>query len=282
MSHDPDPASPAGTSSVVTSQDEAHGEGHDYVKGSPHLRHDSLRTMIEGHLRDLVRETLERQGTCHVLEVGAGHGTFTAILLEAGATVTVTEASRASAAHLERLYAGRDDVQVFHDTTGEDVFERDDRVDGVVCAALLHHIPDYVTFVHRLAGVVDPGGWFYSTADPTYYPRRGRLTNVADRGTYFAWRLAQGNVRRGLATRLRRLRGEWSETEASDLVEYHVVRDGVDELALETELRRWFGSVEVLPYWSTQSPFFQRLLAGAGIGSDFCLIARARSGSTPD
>jgi SAM-dependent methyltransferase len=269
MTHDPSP--------VVASQNEAHGEGHDYVKGSPHLRHASLRTMIEGHLRTLVRETIARQGSCRVLEVGAGHGTFTAFLLDAGATVTVTEASAASADHLARQYAGRDDVEVFFDATGEDVFARTDRFDGVVCAALLHHVPDYVTFVRRLAGVIDADGWFYSTADPTYYPRRGRWANVADRGTYYAWRLGQGNVRRGLATRLRRVRGEWSETEASDLVEYHVVRDGVDELALEAELSRWFGDVEVLPYWSTQSPFFQRLLAPAHVGSDFCLTARGRA-----
>ncbi len=262
---------------VVASQNEAHGEGHDYVKGSPHLRHDALRTMIEGQLRRLVSETIERQGSCRVLEVGAGHGTFTAFLLDAGATVTVTEASEASAAHLSALYAGRDDVEVFYDTTGEDIFTRDDHVDAVVCAALLHHIPDYVTFVRRLAGVIDPDGWFYSTADPTYYPRRSRRDNIADRGTYFVWRLGQGNVKRGLSTRLRRLRGEWSETEASDLVEYHVVRDGVDELALQTELQRWFADVEVLPYWSTQSPLFQKLLSRADVTSDFSLIARSRT-----
>ena len=272
MTHEP--------GNVVASQDEAHGEGHDYVKGSPHLRHDSLRTMVEHHLRTLVQETIRRQGTCRVLEVGAGHGTFTAFLLDAGATVTVTEASAASAAHLAQRYAGRDDVEVFHDTTGEDVFGRDDRFDAVVCAALLHHIPDYVTFVRRLAGITDVDGWFYSTADPTYYPRRRRIDSVADRGTYFLWRLGQGNVRRGLATRWRRLRGEWSETEASDLVEYHVVRDGVDELALRDELETWFRDVEVLPYWSTQSPVFQRLLAGANLRSDFTLIARSRIGES--
>jgi SAM-dependent methyltransferase len=269
MSHDP--------SNVVASQNEAHGEGHDYVKGSPHLRHASLRTMIEGHLRTLVRETIERKGSCRVLEVGAGHGTFTAFLLAAGATVTVTEASEASAAHLATQYAGRDDVEVFYDATGEDVFERGDHVDGVVCAALLHHIPDYVTFVRRLAGVIDTDGWFYSTADPTYYPRRTRRAHLADRGTFYAWRLGQGNFKRGIATHIRRFKGEWSETEPSDLVEYHVVRDGVDELALEAELGQWFADVEVLPYWSTQSPFFQRLLAPANVGSDFCLIARHRT-----
>lgn len=269
MNHDP--------RQVADAQNEAHGEGHDYVTGSPHLRHAELRSMIEGHLRRLVAETIARHGSCRVLEVGAGHGTFTAFLLAAGATVTVTETSQASAAFLSRQYAGRDDVEVFFDASGEDVFGRDDRFDGVVCAALLHHIPDYVTFVRRLAALVEHDGWFYSTADPTYYPRRTRLAHLADRGTFYAWRIRQGNVRRGLATRLRRLRGEWSPTEPSDVVEYHVVRDGVDEVALAEELRHWFDDVEVLPYWSTQSPFFQKLLARAQVGSDFSLVARRRS-----
>lgn len=266
-------------SPVVVSQNESHGEGHDYVKGSPHLRHDVLRSMIDGHLRRLVQETIERQGSCHVLEVGAGHGTFTEFLLAAGARVTVTEASEASAAHLSTLYAGRDDVQVFYDRTGEDVFAKDERFDAVVCASLLHHIPDYVTFVRRLSGLMGPGAWFYSVQDPTYYPRRSKAVHVASRGTYFAWRLGQGNVKRGISTRLRRLRGEWSETEPSDLVEYHVVRDGVDELALETELRRWYDEVELITYWSTQSPVFQKLLAKADLASDFCLIGRSRNAS---
>jgi SAM-dependent methyltransferase len=264
-------------SAVVVSQNESHGEGHDYVKGSPHLRHDVLRSMIERQLRTLVQETLARQGTCHVLEVGAGHGTFTDFLLAAGARVTVTEASEASAAHLQARYADRDDVEVFFDRTGEDVFDHEQRFDAVVCASLLHHIPDYVTFVRRLSGLLSPGGWFYSVQDPTYYPRRSRAVHLASRGTYFAWRLGQGNMRRGLSTRLRRIKGEWSESEPSDLVEYHVVRDGVDELALRDELRRWYDDVELVTYWSTQSPVFQRLLAKADLASDFCLVGRARN-----
>lgn len=264
-------------SPVVASQNESHGEGHDYVKGSPHLRHDVLRSMIDDQLRALVHETIARQGSCHVLEVGAGHGTFTDFLLDAGARVTVTEASQASAGHLTARYAGRDDVAVFFDRTGEDVFANDQRFDGVVCASLLHHVPDYVTFVRRLSALVATGGWFYSAQDPTYYPRRPRAVHLASRGTYFLWRLGQGNVRRGLSTRLRRVRGEWSDTEASDLVEYHVVRDGVDELALHHELGRWFDDARVQTYWSTQSPVFQKLLARADLPSDFSLTARDRT-----
>lgn len=273
MNHQPRP--------VAASQNAAHQQGHDYVTGSPHLRHDVLRDMIEAQLRRLVRETIERKGSCHVLEVGAGHGTFTAVLLAAGATVTVTEVSEASADHLAATYAGRDDVEVFFDSSGEDVFAKSQHFDGVVCAALLHHIPDYVTFVRRLAALVEADGWFYSTADPTYYPRRTRWAHLADRGTFYVWRLGQGNIKRGIATHVRRFRGEWSPTEPSDLVEYHVVRDGVDELALAAELERWFADVQVLPYWSTQSPFFQKLLARADVGSDFSLVAQARTTTTP-
>ena len=32
---------------MLRAQDQAHAEGHDYTKGSPHLRHDSLRLDIE-------------------------------------------------------------------------------------------------------------------------------------------------------------------------------------------------------------------------------------------
>lgn len=262
---------------VVASQNASHGEGHDYVKGSPHLRHTVLRTMIADHLTDLVQETLRRQGSCHVAEVGAGHGTFTDFLIDAGARVTVTEASEASAAALQRKYAGRDDVEVFLDRTGTDVLERTETFDGVVCAALLHHVPDYVGFVRGLSGLVEEGGWFYSAQDPTYYPRRNRRTYLLGRGAYFLWRLGQGNYARGLATRWRRVRGEWSETEASDLVEYHVVRDGVDELALEAELASWYDEVEVFTYWATQGPLLQRALAPLRLPTEFGLIARRRN-----
>ncbi len=274
MTHEPQ--------NVVATQNSAHGEGHDYVKGSPHLRHRELRSMIADQLHALVGETIARKGSCHVLEVGAGHGTFSDFLLEAGARVTVTEASEASAAMLTQKFAGRDDVEVFFDSTGGDIFERDDQFDGIVCAALLHHIPDYVTFVGDLStGVlsrlIEPGGFFYSAQDPTYYPRRKRRTHVAQRGTYFLWRLGQGNYRRGLSTRIRRVKGEWTETEASDLVEYHVVRDGVDELSLVAELEQHFEHVELFTYWSTQSPFFQKALGWMRLPSEFGLIARRRT-----
>lgn len=263
-------------SRVRESQDASHGAGHDYVAGSPHLRHAVLRDRIAAQIGAVVAETIARNGSCHVLEIGAGHGPLTSILLAAGARVTVTETSHASYQYLVDTFGSRDDVTALFDSTGEEVFEHEGGFDGVICVSLLHHVPDYVTFVDRLSDLVAPGGWFYSVQDPTYYPRRKRRVHVAGRGTYFLWRLGQGDVRRGLATRWRRLRGVWSEDEPSDLVEYHVVRDGVDEQALVDGLKPRYDDVELFTYWSTQSPVFQRMFNRFDLPTDFGLIARGR------
>lgn len=255
-------------SPVVAAQDAAHGLGHDYDLGSPHLRHPQLRGMVEDRLAALVART---PGRCRVLEVGAGHGTFTRCLLAAGAEVTVTEASAASAGLLRRRFGDR--VEVLHDRSGEQVLGLDRSWDLAVMTSVLHHIPDYLGFVERLCALLAPGGALLTVQDPLFYPRRTRLAHRLDRGAYFAWRVAQGNYRRGLATRLRRVRGVYDES-PSDLVEYHVMRQGVDELALEGLLRSRFAEVELFRYWSTQSPLLQRLGERTRLVSTFGLEAR--------
>ena len=270
---------------VVAAQARGHGEGHDYEKGSPHLRHPRLRGMIEQRLADLIREAIERNGSCHVIEIGAGHGTFTAFLRAAGARVTVTEASSASAEHLRRAFAGDSSVTVIHDETGEGILERAETWDLAVIISVLHHIPDYVSFLDRLQRRISPGGVIFSVQDPIYYPRRTRTAHRAGRGTYLAWRLLQGNYARGVATRLRRLRGVYDETQESDLVEYHVVRQGVDEEAIRDLLAHEF-DVELFRYWSTQAPVFQRMFERTGLQTDFGFVARGhrtpeREGRSP-
>ncbi|WP_200950124.1 class I SAM-dependent methyltransferase [Nocardioides sp. Root151] len=258
--------------SVVRAQDSGHAAGHDYVKGSPHLRHRRLREDIEGRLTGLVHDAISRTGACRVLEIGAGHGTFTDVLVAAGATVTVTEASEASADHLRRSYAGDDRVSVFHDETGEFVLDQDETWDLAVMISVVHHIPEYLKFFHRLQDLIAPDGAIFSVQDPLFYPRRSRASHLASRGTYFAWRLGQGNYARGVATRIRRLRGVYDETVESDLVEYHVVRQGVDEEAIRDLLSERF-HVEVFTYWSTQGPVWQRLLERSALRSDFGIQA---------
>jgi phospholipid N-methyltransferase len=231
--------------------------------------------MVERRLQLQVAGLLERTGSCRVLEVGAGHGSFTRCLLDAGATsITVTEASAASADHLREVFGDR--ITVHHDVTGVEVLESDDRWDFAVMTSVLHHIPDYLGFLDRLTGLISEDGAIFTVQDPLYYPRMSRTAHIFNRGSYFAWRLVQGNYGRGLATRMRRLRGVYVDTAPSDLVEYHVVRDGVDEEAIAGLLRTRFKRVEIFRYWSTQAPLLQRAGETTSLVSDFGVEATGR------
>lgn len=264
--------------SMAELQEAGYGEGRDYTLGSPHLQHDTLRCKIETDLADLVADQLSRNETCRVLEVGAGHGTFTTVLADAGAQVTVTEMSEPSVRVLSAKFEGNDAVTVVHDADGtESRRVATEGCDLVAFISVLHHIPDYEDAVRGLVERLTPGGSFYSVQDPMWYPRRSRVDLAVDRGSYFLWRLGQGEVRRGLRTRWRRLRGTYDETDPSDMVEYHVVRQGVDEEALAEMLGSYFSSVEVFRYWSTQSARLQRLGDRLGRTGTFGIIARGRA-----
>lgn len=256
-------------------QERAHGDGHDYANGSPHIRHHSVRERVISGVHTLVGEVIERNGQCRVLEVGAGHGTFTDHLVAAGARVDVTEMSAPSAAVLRQRFRNNPNVTVVHDFEGKEIF-RSEPVDAVVCISVLHHIPDYLGAVGHLIQRIAPGGGFFSAQDPLWYPRRSGLSMNLDRGAYLLWRLGQGELRRGLATRVRRLRGHYDETNEADMSEYHVVRQGVDEVALQKLLEPAFHDVEVQRYWSTQSGALQALGERFGPATTFGLFARNR------
>lgn len=261
---------------VVAAQNLGHAEGHDYEKGSPHLRHDSVRGMVEERLRRLVAARLEETGRCRVLEVGGGHGTFTRCLLDAGAEITVTEASSASADRLRAEFGESGSVEVVFDESGEEILSSAEVWDLCVITAVLHHIPDYLTFLDRVCDLIAPGGGIFTVADPLFYPRMPRRAHRADRAAYLTWRLFQGSYGRGLATRFRRLRGIYDDAEPSDLVEYHVMREGVDEEAIADLLRPRFDDLEVFPYWASQAPLWQRLGERTGMVTDFGIEATGR------
>jgi SAM-dependent methyltransferase len=268
---------PAHRDAVVAAQDAHHAVDHDYDKGSPHLRHDNLRGMVEDRLTRLARARIEATGACRVLEVGGGHGTFTRCLLAAGAEVTVTEASRASADQLVATFGDR--IEVHYDGTGEEILASDEEWDLAVMTAVLHHIPDYLSFLDRLGGLIAPGGGIFTVADPLWYPRMPAAAHRADRAAYLAWRAVQGDYVRGLRTRVRRLRGVYDDAEPSDLVEYHVVRQGVDEEAIRALLAQRFETVEIFSYWASQAPVLQRLGDRTGLVTDFGVEATGRLGS---
>lgn len=259
-------------------QESGHGRGHDYTQGSPHLQHADLNAWVVATLLDAVRSASPRGRSARVLEVGAGHGLFTGYLVDAGASVVVTEMSSPSVDVLRQRFAGDDRVAVVHDPTGDVPVEGE--FDAVVYVSVLHHIPDYVSAVVRTVERIRPGGAFVSMQDPMLFARQSRTTRLAAKGMYFGWRISQGEFRRGLATRLRRLRGTYDESEPSDMTEYHAVRGGVDERALADELGRRFADVEILPYWSSQASWAQRVGRRFCAPNTFGLVATGRTSNS--
>jgi hypothetical protein len=98
----------------------------------------------------------------------------------------------------------------------------------------------------------------------------------ADKAAYYVWRLGQRNIMQGLATRARRIRGQYDEGNPADMVEYHVVRDGVDDAALQQLLEGRFRSTELWTYWSTQAPLLQSGGSRLGARTTFGLTGRDR------
>lgn len=252
-----------------------HGAGHDYAIGSPHLRHFAVRSMIVDQLQDIVREILDKNGRCRVLELGAGHGTFTDSLIAAGATVEVTEMSKPSAAVLRDRFRHVPAVTIIDDPTGVQAVDGGE-VDLVVCLSVLHHIPDYLRSVSGMVGRVAPGGAFVSFQDPLWYPRREWWDRKIERAFYLAWRIPKGDLARGFSTLSRRARGVWDEENPSDMVEYHVMRDGLDEVALERLLRRYFEDTRLVKYWSTQGDWAQSFGARVCRPNTFGFVAKIR------
>jgi SAM-dependent methyltransferase len=265
---------------VERSQDLAHGDGHDYTVGSPHLRHPALRKRIESRITDAITGILQRQDTCAVLEIGAGHGFFTDTVLSAGATATITEMSKASFDYLSEKFRHVAEVQVIYDADGNAAFKGAAQYDVILLISVIHHIPDYLDVVSRLCdAALRSGGSVVTFQDPVWYPRQKRWERALSWAPYFVWRATQGEFRRGLATRWRRLRGVYSESEPSDLVEYHVVRQGVDDIALRDLLGARFADVEVDRYFSTQSPQLQSVCEKYLPPNTFGLVARGHHGS---
>jgi SAM-dependent methyltransferase len=268
----PRPSVPSPT--PATSQlNRAHYDAtHDYVAGSPHLMHARLHRWLTDLILTTARQApLEREG---VLEIGAGHGGMTAELLGLGCGVTVTEVSGASVRALERRFADEPRVEPLLDPEGSLEPLRGRRFAVVLCCSVLHHIPDYRRFVETLVQEhLVPGGAFISIQDPTRYDTMRLLPHRADRAGYLMWRATRGDYRHGLAALARRVRGAYDESNARDMVEYHVLRNGVDEQQLLDDLTPAFANVELVPYWSNQLSAAQRLGDRLAWSNTFALLA---------
>lgn len=239
-------------------QETLYDENVDYRVGSPHLAHWQLYDRLVSVLRDHVRELAARGRPLDVLEIGAGHGGYTEPALAAGCAVTAVEMSRPSLTELTRRFGTNPAFTPVFDQDGS-LGDTADQYSLILCVSVLHHIPDYLGFLGGALDKLAPGGSLLTLQDPIWYARAGNRSRALDRAGFYSWRVLQGDLLRGLSTTGRRLRGRHDETNPSDMVEYHAVRDGVDEQAILDLLTPRFDAVSLLPYWSNQSAAVQRL-----------------------
>jgi SAM-dependent methyltransferase len=184
-----------------------------------------------------------------VLEIGAGHGGYTAELLDAGCQVTRLDLSASAIAFVRRHHPEHERLSTVIDPEAT-LDEAGSDQSLVLLISVLHHIPDYLAFLDRVMARLAPGGAALLLEEPLWYPRVGRVTRLADRGSYLAWRTGQGEIRSGLASMWRRARRIPLEAVPGEIVYYHVVRNGVDEQAVAAMLASWFDRVELSSYWS--------------------------------
>ena len=251
---------------------EAHyAPGIDYRKGSPHL----CRLALHGRLVEVLRGTVQRladQGLpLRILEVGAGHGGFTEPALALGCSVTAVDMSKPSVEELRRRFGTNPNFKALYDPEGK-LHDVDGDYTLLMLVSVLHHIPDYLTFLREASQRIAAGGALLTLQDPTWYSRH-RAAHRAEQASYLVWRLGQGSPVRGLQTRLRRMRGTFDEKNPSDMVEYHVVRNGVDEDAILSFARAAFAEVTFIPYWSSHLGITQPIGERLGLQNSFGIVA---------
>jgi 2-polyprenyl-3-methyl-5-hydroxy-6-metoxy-1,4-benzoquinol methylase len=259
-------------------QERVYDGRYDYA-GDPHLAHPELRSWIVDLVSAVTRRVVSRDLPPRVLEIGAGDGGFTEPLLARGFEVTATDVSRGAIERLEGTFGGNPNFKALYDPTG-DAAVADGQFSVVVCASVLHHMPDYEAFVKQVIDQhLSAGGGFVSVQDPLRYDTMPSIAHRLDRAAYLLWRLGRGNRLSGLISLKNRLTRRLDPSRPGDMVEYHVVRNGVDENALWETLKKSFGELRLLPYWSNQSRLAQRLGRRLGLVNQFALVAENHSGS---
>lgn len=258
-------------------QEFAYSAGYDYRGDAPHLKHAHLYDWLTSSLREELRRLGAAGLPAKVLEIGAGDGAFVEPMLASGVSVTATEMSRPSIDRLRDRFGMNPSFEVSYDPDGTMSDLGDERYGLILYSSVLHHIPDYIA---ALTSACDrhllPGGTLLTFQDPVWYASLRPGVRLVSDAMYLAWRLTRGELLRGLASRARRIRGNLKDDEPSDMVEYHVVRNGVDQDSIARVLDARFAAVEVIQYWSSHAGIWQRAGERLALRNTFAVRARGR------
>jgi SAM-dependent methyltransferase len=259
---------------VQSLQEIAHSADHNYVKFSPHLRHRSVFRHLVSLLDQVLTRHSQKSVTPCLLDVGAGDGAFVEPVLARGWRVVALEMSRPSISLLNDRYGANPLFDAVLDEQDDLSVVGDSRFDVILYASVVHHIPDYLSSLDSaVTNHLEPGGSLVTFQDPLWYLSLRRRTFYFSKISYLSWRVLQGNILQGVQNVLRRRRSSYDESNISDMAEYHVVRQGVDQEALIRILEPKFTDVQVVTYWSTHSTFFQWLGERLGARNTFAILA---------
>ncbi len=228
----------------------------EFINGSPHLKHKSLRDLHRRLIQEVYDAAAQRSPS--VLDIGAGEGHVTIDFLALGCKVTAVDISEPQleklrhtcVEHSPQLMTRVCDVERnLHEVCGP--------FDIITAASFLHHIPDYLGLIKRLIPLIKPGGQFLSFQDPLRYDTQPALQRQFSKLSYFAWRVFQPDALRGISRRLRRARGVYLPDCDADNAEYHVVRNGVDHAAIAKLFGTHGFDCRIVRYFSAHSAPFQ-------------------------
>lgn len=252
-----------------------------YIDGAPHLKYEALKQIWVGLFTESCVPPLQTEARAlRVLDLGAGEGLATQELLRLGVHVIAVDASRQVLDSLERRCKAYASQLVTVQADVAEYLQRSTETFDVVCAiSFLHHIPDYIALLAHIVARIRPGGAFFSFQDPMRYDTLPRFERWAAILSHDLWRIGHGDVIDGLSRRLRRMRGIYLADSIADNVEYHVVRNGVDQERLREYCDVHFERTLVVDYWSTESAVFQWLGTALRLRSSFCIVATGRKRS---
>lgn len=246
-----------------------------YVDGAPHVKHERLRALFRSLAVEACAATTGAAHAPRVLDLGAGNGAATLPFLDLGAHVVAVDVSAHQLRELARQAEGRRGRLDIHCEDAVSFLQRPHRFDIVVACSMLHHIPDYLSVVRRSAAALDGSrGVFLSFQDLCRYDSLPAWSRVLCVVAYGSWRVRGGDLAGGLGRLVRRAAGVYRDDCQADNVEYHLVRKGVDQDAIAATLTAAGFQTRVVPYFSTQSPAWQRLGERIGAVNTFAVVAR--------
>lgn len=249
----------------------------DGIDGSPHIKHESLRRLY-GELVVEVYDLAACAGTVpRVLDMGAGAGAATLPFLELGASVLAIDISDRQLAELKIRCAGYEErLETRCGEVLSAIGSMNDVFDIVVANSFLHHIPDYLTLIRRAITRLGPGGIFFSFQDPMRKDSLSSWHQLFSLVAYGTWRLSGTDVMGGIGRRIRRSFGIYRDNAIEDTTEYHAVRNGVDQHAIDALLKQEGFDCRVLCYFSTQSAVWQSIGERIGALNTFAIVAQRR------